>query len=256
MTTPHPRRSSFAIWPLALSLLAAIACTQPDEVAAGSESVVLLHGLGRSAAAMNPLAEHLRAAGFETHNLDYPSTDHTPAELVAWLDDALTTCCEHTQGALHFVTHSLGGILVRAQLEAKRPPQLGRVVLIAPPNHGSEIVDNLVGNALFEAALGPTGSDLGTAPDSFPNRIGPPDYEVGVIAGSESINPVGTVLLPDENDGTVSVESTRLEGATDFILVKANHTFIMQETEVAEQVVHFLRNGRFDHGPKPAAPDG
>jgi pimeloyl-ACP methyl ester carboxylesterase len=254
MTTPHRQRSRFPAWPLGLSLLAAIACAQPDEVAAGSESVVLLHGLGRTAAAMDPLAEQLRAAGFETHNLDYPSTDHTPAELVAWLDDALTSCCEHTQGALHFVTHSLGGILVRAQLEAKRPAQLGRVVLIAPPNHGSEIVDSLAGNALFEAALGPTGSALGTGPDSFPNRIGPPDYEVGVIAGSESISPVGAVLLPDQNDGTVSVESTRLEGAADFILVQANHSFIMQDAEVAEQVIHFLRNGHFDHGPNRTTP--
>jgi triacylglycerol lipase len=254
MTTPPPRRFSSIAWALALTLLATLACAQPDDGATGSDSVVLLHGLGRSAAAMGPLAKQLRAAGFAIHNLDYPSTDHTPDELVAWLDEALTRCCQQTPGALHFVTHSLGGILVRAQLEAKRPAQLGRVVLIAPPNHGSEIVDGLVGNALFEAALGPTGSDLGTGPDSFPNRIGPPDYEVGVIAGSQSINPVGAVLLPDENDGTVSVESTRLEGATDFILVEANHTFIMQEEEVAEQVIHFLREGRFDHGPKQAAP--
>lgn len=232
---------------LALSLLAALACSQPGESPPGGESVVLLHGLGRTAAAMDPLAKRLRAAGFETHNLDYPSTDRTPDELVAWLDRALTDCCEHTPGALHFVTHSLGGILVRAQLEAKRPERLGRVVLIAPPNHGSEIVDSLAGFALFEAVLGPTGSALGTGPDSFPNRIGPPDYEVGVIAGNDSINPLGAVLLPEANDGTVSVESTRLEGATDFIEMRSNHTFIMQDDAVADQVIHFLQHGRFDH---------
>jgi len=268
MTTNHRRRLSALT--LALSLFAAIACAQPDDTPIGGDSVVLLHGLGRSAAAMEPLAKHLRATGFAVHNLDYPSTDHTPDELVAWLDDALAKCCKQTQGALNFVTHSLGGILVRAQLEANRPERLGRVVQIAPPNHGSEIVDSLAGNPLFEVVLGPTGSDLGTGPDSFPNRIGAsdlgtgpdsfpnrigaPDYEIGVIAGSESINPVGAVLLPEANDGTVSVESTRLEGAADFIVVEANHTFIMQEPEVADQVVYFLRNGRFDHSSKPDAP--
>jgi pimeloyl-ACP methyl ester carboxylesterase len=254
MTTPQRRSAWLAASSVVLTLLATIACGQSDDIETGGDSVVLLHGLGRSAAAMKPLANHLRAAGFTVHNLDYPSTDHTPDELVAWLDDALLKCCERTQGALHFVTHSLGGILVRAQLEVKRPARLGRVVQIAPPNHGSEIVDSLVGNPLFEVVLGPTGSDLGTGPDSFPNRIGAPDYEIGIIAGSASINPVGAVLLPEENDGTVSVASARLEGATDFIVVEANHTFIMQEPEVAEQVIHFIREGRFDHDPASVSP--
>lgn len=226
-----------------------------EAVATQGARVVLLHGLARTASSMAPLAKRLETAGFETHNLDYPSTDHTPEELVQWLDQALDRCCAKGDRPLHFVTHSLGGILVRAQLERDRHAHLGRVVLIAPPNKGSEIIDSVGDNPVFEAILGPTATELGTEPDSFPNSIGQPDYELGIIAGSESLNPVGSAMLPEPNDGAVSMERTKLEGAADFILVEANHTFIMQEEEVARQVIHFFRSGRFDHG-KPSAGQG
>jgi pimeloyl-ACP methyl ester carboxylesterase len=236
------------------ALLAGPASLGAESVVAERDTVVLMHGLGRSASSMEPLAKRLREAGFETHNLDYPSTEHTSAELVDWLAEALDRCCDDGRHRLNFVTHSLGGILVRAQLERSRPSNLARVVLIAPPNKGSEIVDNLGDNPVFEAVLGPTAPELGTEPDSFPNRIGPPDYELGIIAGTESINPVGSAMLPGPDDGTVSIEGTKLEGAADFLLVEANHTFIMQEEEVGRQVIHFLRTGRFDHA-KHSTPD-
>lgn len=241
---------------LLLAALALIAAPAWSTAPAGEpqERVVLLHGLGRSASSMAPLAERLSGAGFETHNLDYPSTERTPDELVDWLAKALERCCAAGDRPLHFVTHSLGGILVRAQLERSRPTNLGRVVLIAPPNKGSEIVDTIGDNAVFEAVLGPTAPELGTNSDSFPNRIGRPDYELGIIAGMESINPVGSAILPGPDDGTVSIEGTKLEGAADFIVVEANHTFIMQEEEVSRQVIHFFRQGRFDHDTtQPAA---
>jgi triacylglycerol lipase len=227
-----------------------VACSEisPPSGGENGDSVVLLHGLGRSSDSMASLARHLQAEGFEIHNLDYPSTDRTPSELVAWLDAAVRECCAESPGRLHFVTHSLGGILARALIDTHRPARLGRVVQIAPPNKGSEIVDELAGNPVFAAAVGPTGTDLGTGPASFPNRIGAPDYEIGIIAGTESINPVGSVLLPGPDDGSVSVERARLSGATDFVLVDANHTFIMQDEAVARQVTRFLREGRFENG--------
>ncbi len=221
---------------------------RPSSASVERERVVLLHGLARSARSMEVLATRLRELDFETHNLDYPSTAHEPEALVRWLDAALSRCCARGTSPLHFVTHSLGGILLRAQLETARPAHLGRVVLIAPPNRGSQIVDSIGGNAIFESILGPTARELGTQPGSFPNRIGPPDYPLGIIAGTRSINPIASALLPGPDDGAVTIESTRLEGATDFILVAANHTFIMREQEVARQVVAFLRSGRFDHG--------
>ena len=146
---------------------------------------------------------------------------------------------------IHFVTHSLGGILVRAYLAEHEPPNLGRVVMLAPPNKGSEFVDVLGRTAPFRWALGPTAVELGTEPDSLPNRLPTPDYEVGIIAGTRSINPLGGLVVPGESDGTVSVSSTRLHGMSDFIELPVSHTFIMYSDEAAEQAVAFLREGRF-----------
>ena len=211
----------------------------------------MLHGLARSAGSMASLAEQLDAAGYQVWNLDYDSRDKTPDELVEDLGRAVADCCASPERPLHFVAHSLGGILVRAYLENGRPANLGRVVLLAPPNGGSEIVDSLGDSPAFEAFFGPTAVQLGTDEDSLPNRLGPPDYEVGVIAGQQSINPLGSVMLPGLDDGTVTVESARLEGAADFILVDASHTFIMDDPDAQRQVLHFLRTGSFDHPPGP-----
>jgi len=195
---------------------------------------------------MSFLESKLGDAGFRVHNLEYDSTDLTPAELVAELGRLLQGCCASEQ-RIHFVTHSLGGILVRAYLADHRVPNLGRVVMLAPPNRGSEIVDAIGDSFVFEAALGPTAALLGTGPDSLPNRLPPPDFELGIIAGTSSVNPVGSALIPGESDGTVSVASTKLDGMTDFLEVPHSHTFIMQSDDVAQQVIEFLRNGRFRH---------
>jgi len=215
------------------------------DLAAERPRVVLMHGLARGAGSMAPLGAFLERNGFQVRNLDYASTEHAPEALVAQLRAEVARCCGDGAAPLHFVTHSLGGIVVRAYLEREKPPRLGRVVQIAPPNKGSEIVDALGDHALFEAALGETAVRLGTDADSFPNSIGAPDYELGVIAGSSSINPLGSALLSGPNDGAVTIESARLEGASDFLVVDANHTFIMQDDQVMEQVLHFLREGRF-----------
>jgi pimeloyl-ACP methyl ester carboxylesterase len=210
------------------------------------EMVVLLHGLGRTDRSMRSLEARLTTAGFGVANLRYPSTELGPDALVALLDEQIEACCRSAT-RLHFVSHSLGGILVRAYLAKQRPPNLGRVVMLAPPNHGSELVDALGGSRLFESAFGPTATELGTDPESLPNRLPPPDFELGVIAGTARINPLGTALVPGTSDGTVSVESTKLPGMTDFVTVPASHTFIMRSEAAAQQVVCFLREGRFQH---------
>jgi triacylglycerol lipase len=213
-------------------------------LAAGREDVVLLHGLGRSARVMRPLAHELTAAGYQVHSLDYPSTRATPEALVEFLHGEISSCCAWS-GRVSFVTHSLGGVMVRAYLAEHPMPQLGRVVMLAPPNHGSEYVDVAGHWKLFAGVLGPTATQLGTAPTSLPNRLPSADFEVGVIAGTGNINPLGAILIDGVDDGTVSVASTRLAGMRDFIEVPVSHTFIMRDREVARQTIEFLRAGHF-----------
>ena len=215
-------------------------------LAAGPEDVVLLHGLGRSGRVMRPLARELERAGYRVHNLDYPSTSATPDELVEHLHREISACCAWS-GRVHFVTHSLGGVLVRAYLSAHPMPQIGRVVMLAPPNHGSEYVDVAGDWRLFRVVLGPTAVQLGTAATSLPNRLPRADFEVGVIAGTGSINPLGEALIPGESDGTVSVVSTHLAGMRDFVVLPVSHTFIMRNVEAIRQTLEFLRDGRFAH---------
>ncbi len=260
------RRSGRAAGPLiAIGLVTALAIGQSRALRADSggadpqrsepEHIVLLHGLARGSGSMKALEARLASEGYHVHNIDYPSTRHGPDALVDLLADRVRACC-HGQ-RVHFVTHSLGGILARALIERRRPTRVGRVVQIAPPNGGSEIVDFLGETSLFAFVFGPTAVQLGTDAGSFPNRLGRPDYALGVIAGRLTVNPVGSAMLPGGDDGAVTIASAALEGAADFLLVDATHTFIMRNDEVIEQVVHFLRHGAFrraQDGPGDEAP--
>ena len=217
----------------------------------GAERVVLLHGLGRTERAMLLLEGELVAAGYEVHSLGYPSREQSPEELLAGLTPQITACCELEARTIHFVGHSMGGLMIRAYLAEFRPPQLGRVVLIGTPNGGSELADverhGAVTGYLLERA-GPSALALGTGEDDFPARLPPPDYPVGVIAGTRG-TALGDTFLPVPNDGMVSVESTRLEGMADFMTLDATHWGLRNDARVADAVVSFLRTGRFGSGP-------
>jgi pimeloyl-ACP methyl ester carboxylesterase len=221
--------------------------TAPASRADEREAVVLLHGLGRTERSMRPLEQRLEREGYRVHNLGYPSRQHDAEQLIALLAAEVERCCRDAP-RVHFVGHSLGGLLARAYLAEAKPPNLGRLVMLAPPNHGSELVDRL-GEPFLRFALGPVAPALGTDGNSLPRRLPPPHFEVGVIAGTRSINPIGSALIPGPNDGTVSVESTRLEGMSDFALVPASHPFIMRSPRVAELVLAFLASGQFYPAP-------
>jgi len=143
----------------------------------------------------------------------------------------------------------MGGILIRQYLESGNIDRLGRVVMLGPPNQGSEVVDVYRKFPGFKWIGGPAGLQLGTGEASIPRSLGPVTVDVGIIAGTRSINPILSAILPDSDDGKVSVESTREEGMNDHLELPVNHVFMMRNGEVIEQVIHFLENGEFLHEP-------
>ncbi|MCE2570953.1 esterase/lipase family protein [Motilimonas eburnea] len=216
-----------------------------NERAIGSkQSVILLHGLARTPRSLNKLAKHLRAQGYHVVNLGYPSRHHKIEALAEQvIPNALAQCPSDHQ--VHFVTHSLGGILVRAYLANHALANLGRVVMLAPPNQGSEIVDKLGHLSLFKWINGQAGLQLGTDEMSMPKRLGAVDYELGVIAGTRSINLILSTLMPRPNDGKVSVASTKLNGMTDHLTLPVTHTFLMTNRRVLNAISAFLAKGCF-----------
>lgn len=231
-----PRLPAIAAAALALTLAA------PP---ARADCVVLLHGLARGEASFALMAAALGRAGYRVVNQGYPSTSARIEDLAeVHLPQAVAHC---GPGRVHFVTHSMGGILLRYWLARHDLPSLGRTVMLAPPNRGSELVDRLGNLRLFDWLNGPAGGELGTGAGSLPARLGPVHFDLGVIAGTGSLNPVYSAMIAGPDDGKVSVDSTVVPGMDDHLTVRASHTFIMNDPLVIAEVLEFLARGRFDH---------
>lgn len=230
-----------------VSLLSLLAICHAEAANKAPECVVLLHGLGRTEKSLLKLERYLKSSGFCIVNIGYPSRKKTIQELaVNTIPSAIEQCSTFNASKIHFVTHSMGGILVRYYLEHNKVPELGRVVMLSPPNNGSEVVDKLGNTLIFKWLYGPAGGQLGTSPDSLPKNLGVPHYEVGIITGDRTINPILSLLIPGKDDGKVSIESAKLQNMKDFLVVHKTHPFIMNSKKVLQQVTAFLKNGIFD----------
>lgn len=236
----RPGRALLLLIPLVLG------CRGPAPSTASDDVVVLLHGLGRTDLSMIRLRNALARHGYRVENLGYPSTEHSIEHLASEvLGPALEACCADAPGRIHFVTHSMGGIVLRYYLDEHEFEKLGRVVMLSPPNQGSELADWVADNPALQRLVGPAVEQLGTGPESIPRQLGPVDFELGVITGDRTLNPLFSRMIPGADDGKVSVESAKIGGMTDFLVVPHSHTYIMLHEDVVDQVVYFLEHARF-----------
>lgn len=219
----------------------------------GNECVVLLHGLNRSWRAMGKMADALQLAGYSTVNVDYPSQQGRIEGLAPLVvNSGLDQCRLSGADKIHFVTHSLGGILLRYAHGNEPIPDLGRVVMLGPPNQGSEVIDLTREWTVTKLFSGEAGMQLGTGDDDIPALLAPVNFELGVVAGTGTISPFMSAMLPNQDDGKVTVERTRAEGMADFLIVPVSHFAIMKNERVIENTMAFLQSGQFlDRVPGP-----
>ncbi len=219
------------------------------------DTVIVLHGIARTLKSMTALERQLTKDGYEVLNIDYPSTDYDIETLADYVYDATRPAFEDKSRTVHFVGHSIGNLVPRALLHKHRPARMGRVVMLAPPNQGSEIADLVKNISAYKFFYGPAGQQLTTDQSAIAPLLGPVVYETGIIAGIWTMDPISWFLIPGQNDGRVAVTRTKVNGMTDHIIIPASHTFIANNEIAIRQTVSFLRTGSFTRpGPTHTTP--
>jgi pimeloyl-ACP methyl ester carboxylesterase len=211
-----------------------------------TSGVVLLHGIARTARSLRKLERSLQQAGFATLNLGYASRKRPLEMLAEDIHPEVAAFEDMCAGPVHFVTHSMGGLLARVYIARHRPTRLGRVVMLGTPNGGSEVADLLRTFPLYRAFYGPAGQQLTTKGHVALTSLPPIDYPVGVVAGSRTLDPIAWYfILPRPNDGRVSVASSKLDRMTDHVTIKTPHSGLIRHPIAAAQTIAFLRAGQF-----------
>ena len=237
-------------WILISTLFLHYGCTHfTKDTPSLNENVVLLHGFGRSPFSMWRLNRFLKKAGYTVYNIGYSSIKEDLENIKQKVDQQINDCCAGSPLKTHFVGHSLGGLLIRSYLDEYKVKNLGHVVMIASPNKGTEFVDYYKDKWWFKI-FGKVPLSLSSKGSSFLSSLKPPYYTLGVIAGNFNIS-MQEHILSGPDDGLVRVESTKVKGMTDFILInKTTHGLMRYSTRTALQTIHFLKHGRFNH-PNP-----
>ena len=212
-----------------------------------NESVILLHGLGDVKLSMLKLESALKEEGYTTKNIGYSTTGETIESLA---EKELSKVVERYKKIgfekIHFVTHSMGGLIVRYFLQDHTLPTGSRIVMLSPPNHGSEVADHFQKSKFYKLIVGEVGQELATD-SKILSELKPIVPEVGIIAGNKSSNSFFSKIIPGDDDGRVAVDNTKLTEMKDFIVVPSTHLTIKYNNEVIKQTVFFLKNGKFKH---------
>lgn len=211
--------------------------------------VVLLHGLGRTKQAMAKMARYLELSGYQVHNIDYPSTEYPIETLVDQVAQQIALLRKDSSRPLHFVVLSLGSIIAHLYIKKYRPENLGRIVALGPPYHGSVIIDHLARYQWYQKLHGPAALQLTTQPQGICHQLGAADYELGVIAGNRYFFAdwfFAHCWLKPPNDGKVEVASTYITGCRERIILPVNHVLFASYPIVIQQACHFLNYGNFD----------
>jgi pimeloyl-ACP methyl ester carboxylesterase len=210
-----------------------------------SSGVVLLHGIFRTKRSMRKMARFIEDAGYQVLNLGYPSTKYSIENLVDIIHQEINQFSSKIDGQIHFVGYSMGGLLIRAYLKKYRPQNLGRVVMVGTPNYGSEVADKLKNLTLYKMLYGPAGQQLTTSQEAFSDIFTTDKFELGIIAGNKSIDPISSWIIGRPNDGKVSIESTKLDWAKDHIVLPLSHTFFPSSRKMWGEALSFLQKGEF-----------
>ncbi len=226
-------------------LFGLLSCAHVPPDNANGEQVILIHGFGRSNMAMWKLAGHLKAAGYVVHRVGYGSFNRSIEEIQEEVFEQIETVRAEQNGKLHFVGHSLGGLLVRSYLGKAKVDNLGNVVIMGSPNKGTPVVDKYKDSWWFSLA-GSAALEMSTNGSGFLEKLQTPYYNLGVIAGNEEISGFEHIL-PGADDGLVPVESTKVDGMKDFIVIHTSHTMMRYNDDVAGQTIFFLKYGQFEN---------
>lgn len=210
------------------------------------DGIVLLHGIMRTKWSMAILAWVFERKNYQVLNINYPSRKFPLEKLAEIIHPQIIEFSQTFSGKIHFVGHSMGGLLIRAYINKYHPKNLGRVLMMGTPNQGSQIADFVKNWWLFKKLYGPAGSQLITNQNDFREIFGEVNYELGIIAGNRSLDLIGSKIIGQESDGKVAVENTKIAGMKDFITIKVDHTLMPHNRKVIKNAVAFIENGSFD----------